>query len=128
MVSALHRMALREQVVLASVLVERVSLFGWKIDGEVGEAAWAAHKLELMLAGSIPAVQTSGEAGAEPSAEKPRRVTERLLAGAPETAARVAELRHEHGRRLRVTGVAGAKRARWTGREAWVAVSYPVEE
>lgn len=55
------------------------------------------------------------------------RVTEELRAGLPETEERIEELRRRHGRALRVTGQARARRARWTGQEAWLVASYPKE-
>lgn len=99
---ALDRMALGELATLAGVDIERVD-GGWKVFGVVHGREEIALALE------------------------PGRSRERLLAGAPGTEARIAELRRQHGRALRVTGQARAKRARWTKQEAWLVVSYPKE-
>jgi hypothetical protein len=139
---ALDRMTLGEHRVLAGVDVVRVSLFGFRVGAEVltrGETsarllggptwqemtagAWrvfAGRCAEVVRARpSSPPDETAGvdvAAGA--------RDQERLRVGAA-TEARIAELRRVHGRALRVTGQARAKRARWTKAEAWLVVSYP---
>ena len=126
---ALDRMALGERAVLAGVEVERVSLFGFKVGAEVlsvfqaalllhfalhrphavkiaGRSAEVAHEpRELDVTGLSPAAQTEVVRGPEGE-----RSVERLKANTVATAARIAELRREHGPALRVSGRAKARR------------------
>jgi hypothetical protein len=99
----LDRMALGERVVIGGVSVERTSLFGWRVDGA-----------NLDLPEAVRAVERRAE-----------RRQETLLAGAPETEARIAQLRREHGSALRVNGRSRSRRARWTGAEVYLLVTYP---
>ncbi len=101
--NALDRMARGERAVLAGVEVERVSPLEWKAFGVVLGRAELEKGLSALE----------------------ERTEERLLFGAPGTEERIAELRRDHGRALRVRGQSKAKRARWTGQEAWLVASYP---
>src|SRR5262245_36959706 len=119
-------MALGERAVLAGVEVERVSLFGFAVArseawGAFGAGTTLPHLWTIEeMAALLSAVQTE----ADDDGEALGRTQERLKAG-PDAEARIAELRRAHGKALRVTGWARAKRARWTGPEAWLVASYP---
>jgi hypothetical protein len=104
----LDSIPLGARATVAGVEVERASLFGYRIGPDVLEDQAV---LALLMDGSD---------------DRAQRRHEKLLAGAPETEARIAELRRQHGRALRVTGQARAKRARWLpGQEVWLVASFP---
>lgn len=146
----LARLPLGARAIVGGLLVERVSLFGFRVDhgGDVLDQAKALASLENFGGGVAPTVPprdetlagvTAPSTSADPSpssvpthaeegaADGERRARETLEPG-PAAEARIAELRKLHGTRaVRVTGRARAKRARWLpgAQDVVLTVSYP---